>query len=239
MTEKTPSRSWDGAFFVQQEFPKGAILQKTTKGIENKMKAKQLLLAIGCMGILTLGACSNDEKQEAEPSQEQPAAQEAIPTTDDPMEAGNKSAGFKAYESSPTEQSEILGWYVSDKTDKDGFNVIETNGVTMKFAVVETKDSMGDSDIHIFGERTNDTDKEIVMDSIEVFTDKRETADTGTGYGGGLEPQEVAKFSELLFFENGMPDSFEMSIPPAIEADKQYEEENMNAEPIKMKFHRE
>lgn len=197
---------------------------------------KYVLITIGLLFIVT--ACSS-ENIEIEKDQ---VEDEGNLETDDPMQAGNKNNGIKVFNISDVFTYQIKDWYVNDDTDDDGFNEIDFEGYSVKFAMVSVEDTAENESIGVFVETENDTDKETYFNmDMEFITDTQEQTHSGNGVGES-KPGEKIKGFVLASLDNDAPDSFIVTIDPPFKlvGESAFDfEEGHFGEPVELKFTKE
>lgn len=186
------------------------------------------------MGVLLLlGACGNNESNandaEADSADDflnelnEHAEEESDnPTTDDPLEFVEEGKnGLHLVDG--LNEYEVKNYYVSDETDKDGFNTYKDGDFELRYAIIETVnvydgDPDGTEEIQIFGEGINDTDEDFVFDEhMYIKTDDNEESELSFNLEGAGSADQKSKFVDGFPLDYDTPDSFKLTlIDPSI-----------------------
>jgi len=188
----------------------------------NVMK-KYLLALVGV--VLFLVACGNNDNDnfndteafldDLEDEVEEKAEE---PTTDDPLEFVEKGKnGLHLIDGA--NEYEAKNYYVTDDTNKDGFNIYEDGDFEMRYAIIETEnvadvDAEGNKEIQVFGEIINDTEDDYYFDdgTVELKTDEGEESELSFGFNGAGTADQKSKFIDGFSLEYGIPDSFTLKV---------------------------
>lgn len=207
---------------------------------------KVVLLLLVSLGLAALSACGEDEseseaveddgvEEEVDPADEGPTTddEEMIEdaATDDPMEL--ITGDYDIFENGLAEQ-EVIGKYVSDESDDDGMMELEKDGYKVKFAFVLVHDTDNDKDfMYAMGEHENTNDDGGLMGTLEaeIKTDQKEITEDGfeTGF---VEPGIKETFANSIYFDNGTPDSFGVTLKEPIDKDVWQDEMNMDEDEL-------
>ncbi|GIO23924.1 hypothetical protein [Oceanobacillus sp. J11TS1] len=192
---------------------------------------KKLFLAL----LLTtlLAACGSDDAEKDVNADAEPRELEetdsgiedgkTLNTTDDPMEIITDDQ-YDAFVDGAAEYK-VVGKYTNEETDENGMVTVEKDGYTAKFAFIIVENSDGEELVYMMGEHENDNpdSDRIGIFGVDIKTSEKETiADAiGTDF---IEPDTRAKFAESIYFEYGVPESFEFTMKEPIDKEVYKEE---------------
>ncbi|API93997.1 MULTISPECIES: hypothetical protein [unclassified Virgibacillus] len=208
------------------------------------MKRTLLLLLIGLL-TFALVACSDDKGNETKVKKEESTQEEdkednskseddmsqaewteknhpeKMPSTD-PLEVGNKNNDKNIFQDGATTIT-IVGRYVGDQTDEDGFNTIEYKDTKLRFALVIVEGEEGDQEVGMFGEKINNGDTLMDYDdTISITTDQKEKGYTWFQLNGPIDPGLKEKFFDSFDLQYDIPETLTFTMRKPVENEEEY-----------------